>query len=224
MPADNKGNKGMRLVFLGPPGAGKGTQGARLCEHFGLVHVATGDMLRRAVAEGSPIGLKAKDLMDRGELVPDGLINELVAQLVTSPNVAEKGFVLDGYPRNVAQAESLDQALETVGARLDRVIRFMVFGPEIARRISGRRVCPVCKTVYHVETRPPKKAGLCDLEGAPLVQRPDDDEQTVLRRLEVYGQKTRPLFDFYAATGLLTDLDAMGAEEEVFARLLDAIK
>lgn len=214
----------MRLVFLGPPGAGKGTQGARLCEHFGLIHIATGDILRRSIGEGNPVGLKVKELMDRGELVPDELINELVGQMVTSEAVSEKGFVLDGYPRNVPQAIALDKALDTVGARLDRVVRFMIFGPEIARRISGRRVCPVCKTVYHVEAHPPKEKWICDVDGTALIQRPDDQESTVLRRLEVYGEKTRPLIDFYANKGLLTDLDAMGTEQEVFDRLLNAIK
>lgn len=220
----NRKDDHMRLVFLGPPGAGKGTQGARLCEHFGLFHIATGDILRRSAGEGNPVGVRVKELMDRGELVPDELINELVGQMVTSPTVAKKGFVLDGYPRNVPQAEALDSALETVGARLDRVVRFMIIGTEIARRISGRRVCPVCKTVYHVDAHPPKQKWFCDLEGAALIQRPDDREETVLRRLEVYGQKTRPLFDFYSGKGLLTDLDAMGTEDEVFRRLLDAIK
>lgn len=214
----------MRLVFLGPPGAGKGTQGARLCEHFGLVHIATGDILRRSVGEGNPIGLRAQELMNRGELVPDELINELVGQMVTSPAIAEKGFVLDGYPRNVPQATALEESLETIGARLDRVIRFMIVGVEIARRISGRRVCPVCKTVYHVETHPPRRRWFCDLEGAELIQRPDDREETVLRRLEVYGEKTKPLIDFYTGHGLLVDIDAMGSEDEVFQRLLDAIK
>ncbi|MGI8425381.1 MAG: adenylate kinase [Actinomycetota bacterium] len=213
----------MRLVFLGPPGAGKGTQAYRLTRHFNLLHVATGDMLRRAVESGTTLGLHMKEIMDSGDLVPDELTNQLVGEAISSDEAA-KGFILDGYPRNVVQAEALESTLSSTGARLDNVVRFMVKGPEIAARLAGRRVCPVCKSLYHIQTHPPKVKWVCDNEGAELVQRPDDQEETILRRLEVYGQKTRPLFDFYAAIKLLTDMDAMGSEDEVFGRLLTAIK
>jgi len=185
--------------------------------------VATGDMLRRAVESGTTLGLHMKEIMDAGDLVPDELTNELVSEAIASDEAA-KGFVLDGYPRNVTQAQALETTLSAAGARLDNVVRFMVKGPEIAARLAGRRVCPVCKALYHVQTHPPAVKWVCDNDGAELVQRPDDHEDTILRRLEVYGQKTRPLFDFYAAKNMLTDMDAMGSEEEVFERLLVAIK
>lgn len=212
----------MRLVFLGPPGAGKGTQAARLAAHFNIPHIATGDMLRRAVELGTPLGVRVKKLLEQGDLVPDEYTNELVRDAINL-KPAEKGFILDGYPRNVAQAKALDESLEQIGAKLDRVMRFMVIGSEIVERISGRRVCPVCKSVYHVSTHPPKVKCVCDRDQAELVQREDDRPEAVLHRLEVYGAQTRPLFDFYDARGLITAIDAIGPEDEVFQRILDAL-
>lgn len=212
----------MRLVFLGPPGAGKGTQATRLAAHFGVAHIATGDMLRHAIEVGSELGLKVKPIMERGELVPDHLTEAIVRERIAEKD-AEKGFVLDGYPRNVAQAEALDAALDEIGAKLDRVVRFMVIGTELVARLAGRRVCPVCKTVYHAATHPPKVEGICDNDGSELVERPDDQEETVLRRLEVYGEQTRPLYDFYGSKGILVDVDAMGTTDEVFERLIAAV-
>lgn len=213
----------MRVIFLGPPGAGKGTQAARLAVHFGVAHIATGDMLRLAVELETPIGLQVKPIMERGELVPDELTDALVRERIGQKD-AEKGFILDGYPRNVAQATALDTALDEIGAKLDRVVRFMVIGTELVSRLGGRRVCPVCKTVYHADTHPPRVEGHCDNDGALLVQRPDDQEETILRRLEVYGEQTRPLFEFYREKDLLVDVDAMGTTEQVFDRLIEAVK
>ena len=212
----------MRLIFLGPPGAGKGTQAARMAAHFGVPQIATGDMLRHAIEIGSALGQQVKPIMDRGELVPDDLTDAIVRERISEKD-AEKGFILDGYPRNVAQAEFLDAALDEMGAKLDRVIRFMVIGTELVSRLAGRRVCPVCKTVYHAATHPPKVEGICDNDGTELIERPDDQEETVLRRLEVYGQQTRPLYDFYGEQGLLVDVDAIGTTDEVFARLVEAV-
>lgn len=212
----------MRLIFLGPPGAGKGTQAARMAEHFGIPHIATGDILRKAVEMETPVGLRVKDIMERGELVPDDVTNEIVKVRIAERD-AEKGFVLDGYPRTVEQALFLDEALDEIGAKLDRVVKFMVRGPEIVARLAGRRVCPQCKTVYHAETHPPLIEGVCDNDGTDLIQREDDQEETILRRLEVYGQQTRPLFDLYGQRHLMIDVDAIGSTSEVFERLLDAV-
>ena len=212
----------MRLIFLGPPGAGKGTQANRLAEHFKVPHIATGDMLRSHRERKTPLGLKAKEYMDAGELVPDDLTNAMLKDRIAERD-AEKGFILDGYPRNLDQAIVLDQALDEMGAKLDRVVRFMVLGSELVKRLSGRRTCPVCHAAYHMITHPPRVDHICDIEGAALVQRPDDEEETVLRRLEVYGQQTKPLIEIYTSRGILTDIDAIGSTDEVFQRLLEAI-
>jgi adenylate kinase len=160
--------------------------------------------------------------MDRGELVPDDLTNELVEARISEPDAAN-GFVLDGYPRSVEQAEMLDDALAARGTKIDKAIKFMITGPEIVARLSGRRVCPVDGTVYHLVTHPPKVPGRCDIDGTPLVQREDDREDTILRRLEVYGKSTRPLYDLYAERGILFPVDAIGTTDEVFRRLLDVV-
>lgn len=212
----------MRLIFLGPPGAGKGTQAARLSSHFKLAHIATGDMLRNAVAAGTPLGLAAKTFMERGDLVPDGVSNGLVRERITEKD-ADKGFILDGYPRNVGQAQELDRALDEIGAKLDKVLRFMVKGPELVQRLSKRRTCPACQAAYHMVTHPPKADGLCDNDGTVLIQREDDREEPILRRLEVYGAQTRPLIEFYQKRGLVADVDAMGTTDQIFQRLLEAI-
>lgn len=213
----------MRLVVLGPPGAGKGTQASRLAEHLGAPHVATGDMFRQEVESGSPLGQRVREIMERGELVPDPITNEVLRERIAKPDAAA-GFILDGYPRNVDQAAALDAALEAAGWRLDAVVRFMVTGQEIVSRLSGRRVCPVCNAVYHVKTNPPRIFGVCDNEGASLVQREDDLEETILRRLEVYGHQTKPLLDLYGKRGLLVDVDAIGSTDEVFERILEGLK
>lgn len=212
----------MRLVFMGPPGAGKGTQAARLAEHFGVPHIATGDIFRRELESGTRLGKKAGEVMARGDLLPDEITNEIIAKRIRMED-AQKGFVLDGYPRTPSQAKVLDQLLEEMGANLDAVIKFMVTGDEIVSRLSGRRSCPVCGEIYHLVTRPPMNPGVCDNEGAALELRPDDSEESVRNRLEVYGQETKPLYDLYVARGIFREVDAIGSTEEVFQRLLDAI-
>lgn len=212
----------MRLIFLGPPGAGKGTQAGRVAEHYKLSHIATGDMLRRNLELSTELGLKAKPFMERGQLVPDELTIPMFLERINEQD-AQKGFILDGFPRNVEQAELLDQVLDEMGAQLDKVLKFMVLGSELVARLAGRRFCPICKSVYHVKKQPPKNEGVCDKDGAKLEQRPDDGEHAILERLEVYGEKTRPLFDYYAGRGLLADVDAIGLTDVVFQRLLTAI-
>ncbi|MCW3035083.1 MAG: Adk [Actinobacteria bacterium] len=211
----------MRIVLLGPPGAGKGTQAARLAAHLGVPHIATGDMLRLAANADTPLGRRLHSYMDRGELVPDDLTNSIVEERIGQPDAAG-GFILDGYPRSVDQAKMLDESLAMQGASLDKAIKFMVTGPEIVKRLSGRLVCPVDGSVYHLVTNPPKVDKLCDIDGTPLVQREDDSEETVLRRLEVYGQRTKPLYDLYGERGILDEVDAIGSTEEVYERLLRA--
>ncbi|MEA2566306.1 MAG: adenylate kinase [Actinomycetota bacterium] len=211
----------MRIVLLGPPGAGKGTQAARLAAHLGVPHIATGDMLRLAANADTPLGRRLHSYMDRGELVPDDLTNSIVEERIGQPDAAG-GFILDGYPRSVDQAKMLDESLAMQGASLDKAIKFMITGPEIVKRLSGRLVCPVDGSVYHLVTNPPKVDKLCDIDGTPLVQREDDSEETVLRRLEVYGQRTKPLYDLYGERGILDEVDAIGSTEEVYERLLRA--
>lgn len=180
-------------------------------------------MFRQAVESGGALGQQMAGYMERGELVPNDLTDAAVRERLEHDDT-RRGFVLDGYPRNLDQAGVLDEALDRQGASLDHVVKFMVTGPEIVERLSGRWVCPVCKTAYHLVSRPPKTPGVCDLDGTPLVQRHDDNEETVLHRLEVYGAQTRPLFDLYAQRGLLREIDAIGSPNDVFDRLLKAIE
>ncbi|MGH2691045.1 MAG: adenylate kinase [Actinomycetota bacterium] len=212
----------MRIVLLGPPGAGKGTQAARLARHLGIAHVATGDMFRVALASATDLGRLVRSYVERGELVPDEVTNELVRERLGRDDVA-KAFLLDGYPRTLEQAEVLDKILAERGEELDLVARFMVTGPVIVERLSGRRVCPKDHSVYHVVTNPPKVPGICDFDGTPLIQREDDREETILHRLEVYGAQTKPLLDYYGGRGLMVEVDAIGREEEVFERLVEAV-
>jgi adenylate kinase len=213
----------VRIVLLGPPGAGKGTQAARLARHLGVPHIATGDMFRQAVESSSDLGRQVAGYMERGELVPNELTDAVMRDRLDRDD-AREGFVLDGYPRNLEQANVLDEALEGQGAGLDHVVKFMVTGSEIVERLAGRWVCPVCKTAYHLVSRPPKTPGICDVEGATLVQREDDREETVLNRLEVYGGQTKPLYDRYGERSLLREVDAIGSTDDVFDRLLKAIE
>ncbi|HEX2258813.1 MAG TPA: adenylate kinase [Actinomycetota bacterium] len=213
----------MRLVFLGPPGAGKGTQAARVARHLGIPHIATGDIFRQAVEAGTPIGLRVKEVMDHGELVSDEMTNEVVRERMALDDT-ENGFVLDGYPRNVEQALAFEENLKELGVKLDKVIKFMVNGPAIVQRLSGRRICPLCKTVYHFVTHPPQYDEVCDNDGTRLVKREDDQPETVERRLEVYGKLTKPLYDFYDERGLLHQVDALGTTNQVFERLIGIIQ
>lgn len=211
----------MRVIFLGPPGAGKGTQARQAAARWGVPQIATGDMLREAVAAGTPLGRQAKQLMDAGALVPDDVIVGLVAERLGQADAA-KGFVLDGFPRTEPQARALDALLADHGLRLDRVVLFEIDDAEVVRRLGGRRVCGECGRNYHVTLSPPRQADRCDGCGGVLYQRRDDEEATVLRRLAVYARDTRPLVAHYRAQGLLEAVPAGGSVAEVFEAVLRA--
>jgi adenylate kinase len=204
----------MRLIFLGPPGAGKGTQARALAAEQGVPQIATGDMLREAVASGSRLGIEAKSYMDRGALVPDEVVIGLVAERLNRDD-ARKGFILDGFPRTVAQAEALGRLLKDRDLAVERVVFFEVSEAELLRRLTGRRVCRGCGANYHLAFSPPRSAGRCDRCGGELYQREDDNEATVRRRLLVYGEQTSPLLDYYESRGLLTRIAGEGSPEEV---------
>ena len=212
-----------RVIFLGAPGAGKGTQARRLAASSGVPQVATGDMLREAVAEGTPLGREAKRYMDSGALVPDAVVIGLVDERLARADAAT-GYVLDGFPRTVAQAEALDGLLGRRRQELDRVIFFDVSRPELIRRLTGRRICRKCGTTFHMVSAPPKTAGRCDVCGGELYQREDDAEATVARRLDVYETQTAPLLDYYRRRGLLVRVAGEGAMEDVADRIRKAVK
>lgn len=213
----------LRLVFLGPPGVGKGTQSQRLAQRFGVLQVSTGDMLREAVASGTALGLKAKSFMDRGQLVPDEVIIGVVQERLAQPD-CRSGFILDGFPRTVPQARALTEHLEAAKTPLDGVVYVEVPEEEILRRLTGRRNCPKCQRVYHVAFNPPRQEGRCDACGTALLQRDDDREETVKKRLSVYRADTSPLVAFYEERKLLNRIDGEGSIEEVFGRILKALE
>src|SRR5919197_1058229 len=210
----------MDIILFGPPGAGKGTQAKKLAADFGIPHLSTGDILREAVRQGTELGKRAKPLMDAGKLVPDDLVIDMVEERLRAED-AQKGFILDGFPRTVPQAEALDRALEAQrkGRKIDAVIALEVPEAELVGRLSGRRSCPQCGTAYHVVSQPPKRAGFCDKDGTGLVQREDDKEDRVKARLRVYAQQTAPLKEWYRAKGLLRSVDGVGSPEGIHAEI-----
>jgi adenylate kinase len=209
----------LNLILLGPPGAGKGTQAERLQADFKLAHVSTGDMLRKQVAEGTDLGVQAKGYMDKGELVPDEVIVGMITQRMQEPD-AREGFLLDGFPRNESQADALDAAMKQYGRRLSGVLMIEVPDDEVVRRLTGRRVCVKNPShIYHVELDPPKHEDVCDQDGSRLIQRDDDSEETIRRRLEVYHAQTAPLIDYYEDTGLLRRFDGTRSPDEVHRHL-----
>jgi len=204
----------MRLAFLGPPGAGKGTQARDLSREWGVPHLATGDMLREALAARTALGLEAKRFMDQGALVPDEVIIGLMRERLAKPDAA-KGFIVDGFPRTIAQAEALARLLKDAGQALDAVIFFDVSEEELLRRLTGRRVCRQCQTTYHLVSAPPQKPGVCDRCGGELYQREDDRAETVRRRLEVFARQTTPLLDYYRQRNLLTTVAGEGPIDSI---------
>ncbi|MFG2111597.1 adenylate kinase [Streptomyces sp. NPDC048718] len=214
----------MRIVLVGPPGAGKGTQAAFLAKNLDIPHISTGDLFRANISKGTELGLKAKAFMDAGDLVPDEVTIGMAKDRMEQPD-AVNGFLLDGFPRNVAQAEALDEALKADGMQLDAVLDLEVPEDEVVKRIAGRRVCRTDSAhVFHVTYNAPKTEGVCDVCGGELFQRPDDSEETVRRRLEVYHKQTEPIIDYYRAQGLVATISALGKVDEVTARAMEALK
>lgn len=215
----------MRILFLGAPGSGKGTQCKKLADKTGLVHLSSGDMLREATAKGTEAGQLAKGFMDKGQLVPDEVLIKMFEEKLSSPECS-KGFILDGFPRNIAQARSLDALLEKLRAQLNVVINLQIDDHLLTERIVGRRVCSnkSCNSVYHVTFSPPKQEGRCDLCGSDLYQRSDDKEELVKERLHTYHNLTEPLIDFYDAKLLLRTINAQGQAETIFADILKTLE
>jgi len=195
----------MRLVLLGPPGAGKGTQASRLSDNFNMIHVSTGDMLRGALKNQTEAGLSAKAYMDKGELVPDEIVTAIVAERIAKDD-ASQGFMLDGFPRNTQQASELDKQMKGLGLALDLVLYFNTAEQTVITRLTGRRVCVDCGKIFHVKNMPPKVEGICDACGGKLIQRNDDKEETIKNRLQVYEQQTAPLLSYYKDQGLLREV------------------
>lgn len=206
----------MNLVLMGLPGAGKGTQAERIVENYSIPHISTGDMFRAAIKEGTPLGIKAKSFMDQGNLVPDEVTIGIVRERLSKDD-CEKGFLLDGFPRTVAQADALEGMLSELGKTIDYVINIDVDQSILMERLTGRRICKSCGSTYHLVFNPPARDGICDKCGGELYQRPDDNAETVGNRLEVNLEQTKPLLDFYNAKGYLRNINGQQHIDEVFA-------
>ena len=213
----------MRLIILGPPGVGKGTQALKLSEACKIPKVSTGDILREAVRKNTPLGMKAKSFIDAGQLVPDDLVFSLIHERLKEDD-AQKGYIMDGFPRNVAQAEALTQMLVQTGSMILKVLNFHLSDAELLRRLSNRRGCSQCQSVYNLIFKPPKEKGVCDRCKSFLVQRSDDEPQTIQKRLGVYREDTAPLIPYYEARGLLSNINAAGTVEDIFSRVLSAVR
>ncbi|MBP5153433.1 MAG: adenylate kinase [Lachnospiraceae bacterium] len=212
----------MKLVLLGPPGAGKGTHAKRLSDRYGIVHISTGDIFRANLKNGTPLGLKAKTYMDAGALVPDELTTDLVLDRLNQPD-CENGYILDGFPRNLAQAEALTRALAAAGDQIDAALNLTVDDEVIVHRMSGRRVCSVCGASYHIVSAPTRVPGVCDRCGGPVILRADDAPETVLHRLEVYHEQTEPIVGYYRDLGKEIQIDAAQTVDRVFEDLVAAL-
>ena len=209
----------MRIVLLGPPGAGKGTQARRLADSTGMKHLSTGDILRAEVAAGSELGLLAKEFMDRGDYVPDSHIISMIQLYINEP----AGVLLDGFPRTVVQAEALDKTLNEAGTPIDKVVHMSVDTDELIKRLAGRAVCKNCQTPYNLDTQPPAKPGVCDICGGEVVVRDDDKPEAVKNRMKVYQEQTAPVLDYYKSRGDVVEIVATGTPDSVFEKLTQAI-
>lgn len=212
----------MNIILLGPPGAGKGTQAKMLVEEYQIPQISTGDILRAAVKEGTPLGKEAKVRMDRGELVPDSVVIGIVEERIQQPDCA-KGYMLDGFPRTVPQAEALDGMLKDLSSQIGHVVSIEVANEELVERLTGRRTCRDCGEGFHVMFNPPEKEGVCDKCGGELYQRDDDNVETVTSRLEVYESQTLPLIDYYTAQGKIRAVDGVGDIKEIFGRVTQVL-
>lgn len=212
----------MRLVLLGAPGAGKGTQAKILVEKYGIPQISTGDLLRAAVAAGTALGKEAKSYMDRGELVPDSVVLGMVEERLRQDD-CKKGFILDGFPRNTKQAEALDSMLSSLNMPLTAALSVDVPFDELMKRLTGRRTCKACGQMYNIYFSPPKKEGVCDKCGGELFQRDDDKEETIKKRLEVYSAQTAPLIDYYNKKGILKSVQGTGSIDEIFKKVCEAL-
>lgn len=208
----------MNLILLGGPGAGKGTQAKKLIEKYGIPQISTGDILRAAVKDGTELGKKAKGYMDEGKLVPDQLIIDIMEERLKQPD-CQKGYMLDGFPRTVVQADALGNLLKKMGSKIDHVVSVEVDKEELVRRLTGRRTCRECGAMYHIMFNPPKKNGICDKCEGELYQRDDDNEATVRSRLDVYEKQTFPLIQYYKDKGLLRTIDGVGDINVIFERI-----
>lgn len=213
----------MRIIFLGPPGAGKGTQAKILIERYGIPQISTGDILRAAVKEGTPMGKKAKEYMDAGKLVPDEVVIGIMQDRLKEPDCA-KGFILDGFPRTVAQAEALENMLKEMNMPIDKVLALDVPDEVLLERLTGRRTCKSCGQMYHIKFDPPKTVNNCDKCGGELFQRDDDKEETIKNRLSVYHAQTAPLLDFYGKKGMVVKIDGTKAPDEIFKSLINVLE
>ena len=207
----------MKLVIFGPPSAGKGTQAQKLSKQYGIPQVATGDLLRKAVADKTPLGLKVKSYLDQGKLGPDELIVQLIKERVAKPD-CRSGFLLDGFPRTMGQAKELERMTD-----IDLVLSIVVDFDALVERAVGRRTCPKCSAVYHIKFNPPMNEGICEKCGAKLIQRDDDKEETVRNRLKIYQEQTAPLIEYYRKKGKLVDIDGSGGIDAVYAQMVKAI-
>ena len=212
----------MRLILLGPPGAGKGTQAAGIVEKYKIPHISTGDIFRQNIKEGTELGKKAKEYMDQGLLVPDELTVGLVTDRISQPDCGN-GFMLDGFPRNVSQAV-LDAFLKNNGIALDKVINIEVDKEKLVARAVGRRICKSCGATYHIEFNPSKEEGVCDICKGDLYQRADDNEETVSKRIQVYLDETKPLADYYSKVGIIADIDGQQSIDKVFNDIVSALE
>lgn len=213
----------MRLILLGPPGAGKGTQASGIVKKYNIPHISTGDIFRKNIKEGTELGKKAKDYMDKGLLVPDDLVVAIVKDRLTEDDCKE-GFLLDGFPRTVAQADALNNELKNLDCKLDNVLNIQVEKDELVQRITGRRICKECGATYHVKYNPPKADGICDKCGGELYQREDDTVDTVTKRIEVYFNQTSPLIDYYTKKDILININGEQGIDEVFEDIVKALR
>lgn len=213
----------MRLVLLGPPGAGKGTQAAGIIKNYSIPHISTGDIFRKNIKENTELGLEAKKYMDQGLLVPDELVVRIVKDRLLEEDCKE-GFLLDGFPRTCAQADALDAELKEMGIALDSVVNIVVPAEALIQRAVGRRICKTCGATYHIEFNKPEVEGVCDVDGGELFQRDDDNEETVSKRIEVYNEQTQPLIDYYTDKGIIFNVDGLKPIDVVLGEIINELE